>query len=114
MNKAGEDVTVVIHLFSSGVPVCTLLNQHIQKLAPRFPAVKFLQGLAQCCIPNFPESHLPCIMIYRNGKPVEKFVGPEFWGSRPTVESVEWVLGKLLFLFTCTFIIVIYYSLFVN
>ncbi|OQR74063.1 viral IAP-associated factor-like [Tropilaelaps mercedesae] len=94
VNKAGEGVTVVIHLFSNGIPICAVMDQHLQILARKFSAVKFLRGVAQCCIPKFPESHLPCIMIYRDGKPVEKFIGPEVWGHRPAVETVEWILAK--------------------
>ena len=94
VNKAGDGIVVIIHLFKNGIPMCSLLNDHFQRLAQKFRTVKFLKGQAQSCMPNFPDAHLPCVMIYRDGKAEKKYVGPDFWGNRPSLDVVEWLLGK--------------------
>ncbi|XP_018495454.1 viral IAP-associated factor homolog [Galendromus occidentalis] len=94
VNKAGEGVVVIVHLFKNGIPLCSLLNDHFQKLAVKFKTVKFLKGQAQSCMPDFPDAHLPCVMVYRNGKVEQKYVGPDFWGNKPSLDVVEWLLAK--------------------
>jgi len=101
VNKAGEGVYVVVHLYKNGIPLCALMNQHLMQLAAKFPCVKFLRGQAHCCMPTpFPDNALPTVMIYKDGAPLQKYVGPEYWGSRPAIEEVEWVLAKKAGAFT--------------
>jgi hypothetical protein len=42
VNKAGEGIYVVLHLYRQGVPLCALINQHIALLAAKFPTVKVM------------------------------------------------------------------------
>ncbi|XP_069684658.1 viral IAP-associated factor homolog [Periplaneta americana] len=95
VNKAGEGVWVVLHLFKQGIPLCSLLNQHLSQLAVKFPATKFLKSISTTCIPNFPDSNLPSIFIYFEGDLKKQLVGPlEFRGMNITVDELEWILGQ--------------------
>lgn len=96
MNKAGEEIWVVLHLYAKGVPFCALLNQHFTELAMKFPTVKFLRSIAQTCIPNFPEKNLPAIFIYHNGQLRKQFLGAlELRGPNVTKEELEFLLGRV-------------------
>ncbi|XP_014471767.1 PREDICTED: viral IAP-associated factor homolog [Dinoponera quadriceps] len=95
VNKAGEDIWVVLHLYKSGIPLCTLINQHLTSLARKFPTTKFLKSISTTCIPNWPDSNLPTIFIYCNGNMVKQLIGPlELHGMNLTVEELEWMLGQ--------------------
>lgn len=39
VNKAGPGVWVYLHLYKQGVPLCALINQHLPRLAAKFPKV---------------------------------------------------------------------------
>lgn len=95
VNKAGEDVWVVLHLYKSGIPLCSLINQHMAALAKKFPATKFLKSISTTCIPNWPDSNLPTIFIYHNGNMAKQYIGPiELRGMKLTEEELEWMLGQ--------------------
>lgn len=96
VNKAGDDVWVILHLYARGVPFCALLNQHFNELAPKFPTVKFLRSIAQTCIANFPEKNCPAVFIYHNGQIKKQFLGAvDLRGPRCSVEELEFMLGKI-------------------
>merc|ERR1712117_848791 len=44
VNKAGDGVFVVLHLYKQGIPLCALINQYLTQLAAKFPTVKFLKS----------------------------------------------------------------------
>ena len=50
VNKAGEDIWVVLHLYKTGIPLCALLNRHLQQLAQNLPTTKFLKSISTICI----------------------------------------------------------------
>eukprot|EP01137_Pigoraptor_chileana_P025479 Opistho-2@95037 len=96
VNKAGEGVWVVLHLYKDGVPLSTLLNQHLLRLAKKFPATKFLKIYSTDCIPNYPDANLPTMLIYHNDKIVRQIVGLSTMGGSSTkMEDVEWALAQL-------------------
>ncbi|XP_071494924.1 viral IAP-associated factor homolog isoform X1 [Diadema antillarum] len=95
VNKAGDGVWVVLHLYKSGIPLCALINQHLTNLARKFPATKFLRSISTTCIPNFPDKNLPTIFVYFEGELKSQFLGPlEFGGMNLTVEELEWKLSQ--------------------
>ncbi|XP_043491271.1 viral IAP-associated factor homolog [Polistes fuscatus] len=94
VNNAG-DVYVVLHLYKSGIPLCSLVNQHLASLASKFPATKFLKSISTTCIPDWPDRNLPTIFVYYQGSMVKKFIGPiELGGMKLTEEELEWMLGE--------------------
>lgn len=90
------DTFVVIHVGEKGHGLCSLIDQHFRKLAQKFPTVKFLRGEASLCIPNYPTSNLPSILIYKSGDLKEQLIGPEaIGGNMFTSKELEWHLAKL-------------------
>ena len=108
VNKAGEDVWVIVHVYSDAfvhllifmnilfvwssllahkfctafsIPLCKMINQHLQQLAMKFPQTKFIKSLAQLCIPNYPEKNLPTVFVYREGDLKTQFIGRAQFGT---------------------------------
>uniref|UniRef100_U5ETY0 Putative conserved phosducin-like protein n=1 Tax=Corethrella appendiculata TaxID=1370023 RepID=U5ETY0_9DIPT len=95
VTKAGEDIWVVLHLYSKGVPFCALLNQHLNVLAAKFPHTKFIRSIATTCIANYPERNVPTIFIYHNGKMIKQFIGAlDLNGPNLTVDEFEYMIGQ--------------------
>jgi hypothetical protein len=95
VNKAGEGVWVVLHLYRTGIPLCALINQHLSRLATKFPATKFLKSISTTCIPNYPDRNLPTFFIYYEDDLKAQVVGPiEFGGMSLTVDELEWMLSE--------------------
>lgn len=95
VNKAGEGIWVVLHLYKQGIPLCALINQFMNELAIRNPATKFLKSIASTCIPNFPEKNLPSIFIYYEGQIKKQIIGPiELRGEKLSIEEFEYLLGQ--------------------
>lgn len=96
VNKAGEGIWVVLHLYARGVPLCALINQHLNELAQRFPATKFLKSIATTCIPNYPERNVPSIFIYFEGQIKKQIIGEiDLRGPNVTVDELEYILGRV-------------------
>lgn len=95
VNKAGEGIYVVLHLYERGIPLCALINQFMVNLATRNPEVKFLKSIATTCIPNFPEKNLPSVFIYYEGQLQKQIIGPvELRGEKLTLDEFEYMLGQ--------------------
>ena len=75
VNKAGEGIHVVLHLYKQGVPLCALINQYLTSLAAKFPSVKFLKAISTTCIPNYPDHNLPTIFHYFEGDMKSQLAG---------------------------------------
>merc|ERR1711874_796707 len=95
VNKAGEGIWVVLHLYKQGIPLCALINQYLTTLAMKNPTVKFLKAISTTCIPNYPDRNLPTIFVYHEGKMEAQLAGPHnFRGMNMTAEEFEYLLGK--------------------
>nr|KAG5701304.1 hypothetical protein BaRGS_020666 [Batillaria attramentaria] len=96
VNKAGEGVWVVIHVYKQGIPLCNLVNQHLHNLARKFPETKFLKSISSLCIPNYPDKNLPTIFVYFENDLKKQFVGPlAFGGMNLKQEELEWMLSQV-------------------
>lgn len=94
VNKAGDGIYVVLHLYEKGIPLCALINQFMVELAARNPETKFVKSIATTCIPNFPEKNLPSVFIYHEGQLTKQIIGPvELRGEKLTIEEFEYMLG---------------------
>lgn len=95
VNKAGDGIWVVLHLYKQGIPLCALLNRFMNDLAQRYPQTKFLKSIASTCIPNFPEANLPSIFIYYEGDLKKQVIGSvELRGEKITAEEFEYIIGR--------------------
>lgn len=95
VNKAGAGIWVVLHLYKPGIPLCTLINQHLSQLARKFPQTKFLKSISNTCIPNYPDHNLPTIFVYHEGEMKAQFIGPlVFGGMNLSCDELEWRLSE--------------------
>lgn len=95
VNKAGDEIWVVLHLYKQGIPLCSLINQYLRQLAAKFPQVKFLNSISTTCIPNYPDKNLPTIFIYKGGDLKQNWIGPHtFGGMNLKIDELEWKLHK--------------------
>ena len=95
VNKAGDGVFVILHLYKQGVPLCALVNEYMNRLAPRFPTTKFIRAISTTCIPNYPDKNLPTIFVYHEGALKSQIIGPEqMRGMNLTEKEFEFMLGK--------------------
>ncbi|XP_075056343.1 phosducin-like protein 3 [Mixophyes fleayi] len=95
VTNASKDLWVILHLYKQGIPLCTLINQHLAGLARKFKDVKFLKSISTTCIPNYPDKNLPTIFVYRDGEIRAQFIGPlVFGGMNLTQDELEWKLSE--------------------
>lgn len=97
VNKAGEDVWVVLHLYEQGIQLCALINQFMAELAERFPATKFIKAVSTTCIPNYPLKNVPSIFIYYEGQIKKQIVGTvELRGDKLTADGENgWISWRV-------------------
>lgn len=96
VNNAGDGVWVVLHLYKSGIPLCSLINQFLVNLSAKYPQIKFLKSVSTVCIPNFPDRNLPALFCYYEGDLKTQMVGPlSFGGMNMTIEDLEYKLNKV-------------------
>lgn len=95
VNKAGEGIWVVLHLYKQGIPLCALINQYLTNLAAKYPTVKFLRSISTTCIPNYPDRNLPTIFVYYEGDLKSQLAGPHnFRGMNMTANEFEFLVGR--------------------
>ncbi|XP_059944979.1 phosducin-like protein 3 [Mesoplodon densirostris] len=95
VNRAGEGLWVILHLYKQGIPLCCLINQHFSGFARRFPDVKFIKAVSTTCIPSYPDGNLPTTFVYLEGDIKAEFIGPlVFGGMNLTMDELEWKLSE--------------------
>lgn len=67
--------------FLCRIPLCALINQHMNGLAKKFRDVKFIKAISTTCIPNYPDKNLPTIFVYLEGDIKAQFIGPLVFGG---------------------------------
>ncbi|XP_026958636.1 phosducin-like protein 3 [Sagmatias obliquidens] len=95
VNRAGEGLWVILHLYKQGIPLCSLMNQHFSGPARRFPDVKFIKAISTTCIPSYPDRNLPTTFVCLEGDIKAEFIGPlVFGGTNLTMDELEWKLSE--------------------
>jgi len=88
-------LNVLLFFYRQGIMLCNVINEYMGRLAGKFPTVKFIRSISTTCIPNYPDSNLPTIFIYYEGKMKTQLVGPmAFRGTNMKIEEFEYILGK--------------------
>ncbi|XP_069061949.1 phosducin-like protein 2 [Pleurodeles waltl] len=96
VTNAREGTWVVIHLYRSGIPMCTVVDTHLGVLARKFPETKFLKANVNSCIPNYHDTYLPTVIVYKNGQIMGQYIGlNECGGMHLKVEELEWKLTEV-------------------
>eukprot|EP00455_Lapot_gusevi_P013307 TRINITY_DN16458_c0_g1_i3.p1 TRINITY_DN16458_c0_g1~~TRINITY_DN16458_c0_g1_i3.p1 ORF type:complete len:233 (-),score=74.71 TRINITY_DN16458_c0_g1_i3:89-787(-) len=95
VTQASNECHVIVHLFAPSLPACKLINQHLEVLARKFRAIKFVKIVAQKAIHNWPESNCPTLLVYHKTNIVAQFVGIGTMGGLTTTPQVlEWLLAQ--------------------
>jgi hypothetical protein len=96
VSDASKKVNVVCVMIKPGNSDCDSLVSVLHTLAATHPKVKFCTILSVDAIPNFPDKHLPCVLVYRGGQMTKQLTGLEPWGGKKmNVSSVEATLAQL-------------------
>jgi len=95
VNKAGDGVWVVLHLYRDGVQLCNVINHHFNELARQFPMTKFLKGVSTTVIPNYPDKNLPTIFVYHEGKMKAQIIGPQTFSNNVSKDQLEWCFHEI-------------------
>eukprot|EP00898_Chlorokybus_atmophyticus_P000449 jgi/Chlat1/1404/Chrsp12S01976 len=91
-----QDVHVVVHLFKDSITECGIMSRCLEKLAERYPGTKFVKIVSTDCIPNYPDSNLPTLLVYFNGAVKATLVGlVRFGGRNASPEDVAFGLNQL-------------------
>eukprot|EP00959_Pyramimonas_sp_CCMP1952_P169740 3546327-Pyramimonas_sp.AAC.2 len=66
-------------------PACRVLEECLEMLAPKHTSTKFVKIVSTECIPGYPDSNLPTLIVYRNTDVAHQFIGMQhFNGMRAT------------------------------
>lgn len=96
VNKAGDGVWVIVHVYKPAVPECKLMCNHMENLAQKFPQTKFLKGVSNLCIPNYPDKNLPTVFVYFEGDLKKQWIGSlAFGGMNLKLTDLEWMLAQV-------------------
>ncbi|CCA77778.1 related to phosducin homolog, likely to be involved in regulation of pheromone response [Serendipita indica DSM 11827] len=90
--EPGSGTGVVCFLYKEGVhPPSVRLTAQLRDLASRYPRTKFTAIVGNKCIPNYPDSMLPTLILYRGGTIKEQLVA---WGAKTegSIQELEAVL----------------------
>lgn len=54
---------------------CKVIKHSLEQLAAQYQHVKFINMQSTDCIPNYPDSNLPTLLVYRDGQCARTIVG---------------------------------------
>ncbi|KAH9597230.1 phosducin [Trypanosoma melophagium] len=95
VTEASSTHWVVALLIKPGNNDCERLLSVMKVAAQRHRDVKFLSMISTETIKNFPDRHLPCVLLYKNKQLQQQFTELTSWTSKRkelSLESVERVL----------------------
>eukprot|EP00798_Chlamydomonas_sp_ICE-L_P015774 gene15774-21897_t len=94
-NDSKEGICVVVHLYKDGHGPSGLMGKCLEDLSAKYVNTKFVKIVSTDCIPKYPDSNLPTILLYRDGTCQQHLVGlQQFGGSRMNPEFVALTLNK--------------------
>lgn len=68
---------------------CQLLGKWLtQSAAPANPSLKFVQIVSTRCIPNYPDSNLPTVLLYRLGAVQKRILGADVGMVQELIDQV--------------------------
>ena len=90
--------------YANRIPLCDVINHHIQALARKFPTAKFLKSVSTTCIPNYPDKNLPTLFIYYEGEMKGQLAGPLTFGGMSLTQNGNSISCFIYYLFLFLFI----------
>jgi thioredoxin-like negative regulator of GroEL len=88
VTEASKSHFVFLHLYQDGQEACQLIKRAYQSLAPKYGKFKFIQIISTRCIENYPDAHLPTILVYKDGSVFSQLL-------KATPEQLELFIGKI-------------------
>ncbi|CCW66095.1 unnamed protein product [Phytomonas sp. Hart1] len=100
ITESSEKNCVVAALIKPGHSDCESLLNVLRTVAQRNRDSKFVSMISTEAIPNFPDKHLPCVLLYANKSVKTQITGLETWKHKGqlSVHTVERVLKEQGFL----------------
>ena len=87
---------VICCLYEDHIPGCTLMLEAMAANAKKFRDIKFVKIKSQQAVEKMPESKLPALFLYRDGKnSIQEFTLANFGGMTMKPANLEWYLAKL-------------------
>lgn len=87
---------VVCCLYEDHIPGCTLMLEAMHICAAKFKDIKFVKIKSRQAVENMPESRLPALFLYRDGKnSIQDFTTKKFGGMSMKPANLEWYLATL-------------------
>jgi hypothetical protein len=83
VNDAGEGVCVVLALVAPNHEASSKLLAVLRAAARRYDSIKFVSMEASECIPGYPLSNCPTVLVYRSDELLGQFIGPRSVGLLP-------------------------------
>ncbi|CAI5937163.1 unnamed protein product [Closterium sp. NIES-64] len=91
VTEASQSVWVVVHLFRDSI-----ISNCLSELARSHPQTKFVRIVSTECIPNYPDAHLPTLLVYHKGALKATLAGMhQFGGKNCTTQDVAFALCKV-------------------
>jgi hypothetical protein len=68
----------------------------MERLAAKYPHVKFIKSISTTCVPNYPDMNLPTVFFYYENTLKTQIIGPQsFNGMNYKLDDFEWKLHRL-------------------
>lgn len=73
-----NDTTVIVHLYKESNEDCQIINRLLaETIAKEYGRIKFVKGISNDIVPDYPDKSLPTMIIYRNGTSISQITGSE-------------------------------------
>lgn len=99
ITEASANAFVVAALVEDNHEGCLDLLHVLEHLAAKYAHIKFVCCKSTEAIPNFPQKHLPCVVVYSGGALQHQVTSMDPWcrtgSKKPSVETVEAALRKM-------------------
>jgi len=71
----GVPVHVVVELYREGLDRSQLTSRAVDEVASKNPHIKFVRMVSDQCIQGWPDSRVPCLIVYFNGEMQHQLIG---------------------------------------
>lgn len=96
VTEASKSEWVIVELYQNSIEASERMSQVFRAVAARHKATKFMRIIATECIENWPDSRVPCLIVYHDGEMQKQLVGVGYCGGKEalTPDALEWSLSR--------------------
>jgi len=97
VTESSKDQIVILCLYVASQEESKIMLKCLDILAQKFKNVKFLKIIGSLCIPDYPDSYCPTVIIYKDGDTVGNIKGLFPFGGKNVINAdiVEWELAQI-------------------